>query len=81
MKYGLSQEVALTRDIPDNGLKKGDVATVVEHHPMPGGEDGYSLEVFNAVGDTIAVITVPESLIESLKEDEVFSARSIATGS
>jgi hypothetical protein len=54
---------------------------VVEHHPVPGGEDGYSLEVFNALGDTIAVITVPESSIESLTEDEVFSVRSFATGS
>ena len=81
MKYNLFEEVVLARDIPDKGLKKGDVATVVEHHPMPGEEDGYSLEVFNALGDTIAVVTVPESLIESLKEDEVFSVRSLATGS
>jgi hypothetical protein len=81
MKYNLYEEVVLARDIPEKSLKKGDVATVVEHHPMPGGEDGYSLEVFNAVGDTIAVIAVPESLIESLKEDEVFSVRSLATGS
>jgi hypothetical protein len=81
MKYNLFEEVVLARDIPGKGLKKGDVATVVDHHPAPGGEDGYSLEVFNALGDTIAVITVPESLIESLKEDEVFSVRSLATGS
>ena len=81
MKYNLLQEVALTRDIPEKGLKKGDVATVVEHYQVPGKEDGYSLEVFNALGDTIAVVTVPESLIEALKEDEVFSVRSLATGS
>jgi len=81
MRYELFEEVVLGNDIPEKGLKKGDVATVVEHHPMPGGEDGYSLEVFNALGDTIAVITVPESLIESLTEDEVFSVRPFATGS
>jgi hypothetical protein len=46
--------------------------------PDPG---GYSLEVFNALGDTIAVVTVPESLIEPLRENEVFSVRSFATGS
>jgi hypothetical protein len=80
-KYALSQEVVLTKDIPDKDLRKGDVATVVDHHPMPDRGDGYSLEVFNALGDTIAVITVPESLIESLKEDEVFSVRSLAMGS
>jgi hypothetical protein len=80
MKYELFEEVVLGQDIPENGLKKGDVATVVEYHPVPSGEDGYSLEVFNALGDTMAVITVPESLIESLTEDEVFSVRPFATG-
>jgi len=81
MKHSLFEEVVLGRDFPEKGLKKGDVATVVEYHPMSGAEDGYSLEVFNALGDTIAVITVPESVIESLREDEVFSVRSLATGS
>jgi hypothetical protein len=81
MKYNLFEEVVLKNDIPEKGLKKGDVATVVEHHPVPGGEDGYSLEIFNALGDTIAVITVPESSIESLTENEVFSVRPLATGS
>ncbi len=75
MTYKLFDEVVLTKDIPEKGLKKGDVATIVEHHPVSGGEDGYSLELFNALGDTIAVITLPESAIEPLTEDEVFSVR------
>ena len=79
MKFELFEEVVLNRDIPEKGLKKGDVATVVEHHPAVAGEEGYSLEVFNAVGDTMAVIVVPESSIESLTENEVFSVRSFAT--
>ena len=57
------------------------VRPVVERHERPGREDGYSLEVFNAVGDTIAVVAVPESRIEPLTENEVFSVRSRATGS
>ena len=39
-------------------------------------EDGYSLEVFNALGETIAVVTVAESEIQPLKENEVFSVQS-----
>lgn len=78
MTFKLYEEVVLTKDIPDKGLKKGDVATIVEHHPVSDGEDGYSLELFNALGDTIAVITVAESAIEPLKEDEIFSVRSFA---
>lgn len=75
MKYKLFEEIVLNRDVPGKNLKKGDVATIVEYHPVVGGEDGYSLEVFNALGDTIAVITVPESAIEPLTELEVFSVR------
>ena len=77
MKYKLFQEVVLLKDIPEKKLKKGDVATIVEHHPSNTSEDGYSLEVFNALGDTIAVVTVSESEIETLKENEVLSARSL----
>jgi hypothetical protein len=80
MNYKLFEEVVLRKDIHEKKLKKDDVATVVEFHPVSGGEDGYTLEVFNAVGDTIAVITVPESIIEPLTEDEIFSVRSLATG-
>jgi len=45
MKFQLYKQVALTRDIPEDGLRKGDVATVVDHHthPEPGGEDGYQV--------------------------------------
>ena len=77
MTYKLFEEVVLTKDIPEKGLKKGDVATIVEHHPVSDGEDGYSLELFNALGDTIAVIAVAESAIEPLTKDEIFSVRSI----
>ncbi|KAB2836057.1 MAG: DUF4926 domain-containing protein [Candidatus Brocadia sp.] len=72
------EEVVLLKDVPEKKLRKGDVATIVEHHPVSKGKDGYSLEVFNALGDTIAVITVPESAIEPLTEDEIFSVRSLA---
>lgn len=78
MKYKLFEEVILLEDIPQKGLKKGDVSTIIEHHPVPDGEDGYSLEVFNVLGDTIAVITLPESAIAPLTENEVFSVRPLA---
>ena len=80
MKYELFEEVVLRRDIPEKRLKRGDVTTVVECHPVSGGEDGYSLEVFNALGDTVAMVTVPESSIEPLTENEIFSVRLLATG-
>ena len=78
MTYRLFDEVVLTKDVPEKGLQKGDVVTIVEHHAVPDGEDGYSLELFNALGDTIAVITLPESAIAPLSENEVFSVRALA---
>ena len=78
MKYHLFQRIALVWDIPEEGLKQGDVATIVEHHPVANGEDGYSLEVFNALGSTVTVVTVPESALQPLSENEVLSVRSLA---
>ncbi|MEC4819986.1 MAG: DUF4926 domain-containing protein [Scytonema sp. PMC 1069.18] len=75
MKFELFTRVALCQDFPQYKLQQGDVATIVEHHPVPNDEDGYSLEVFNAVGNTIAVITVAESHIASLISNEVLQVR------
>ncbi|KHE91067.1 MAG: hypothetical protein SCABRO_03225 [Candidatus Scalindua brodae] len=49
----------------------------MDHHPVSNGEDGYSLEVFDVLGNTIAVITLPESSIEPLTENEIFNVRSL----
>ena len=78
MRLDLFKRVALKIDIPDQGLRKGDVATIVEHLPGKNGEDGYALEVFNAVGESIAVLTVPESAVEPLKADKIPSVRPLA---
>lgn len=64
-------------DFPEKKLARGDLATVVEYHAVQNGEDGYSLEVFNVLGDSIAVVTVPESSLAPLREDEVFNVRSL----
>jgi len=46
-----------------------------------GSQPRVRLEIFNAVGDTITVVTLPESQIEPLTEDEVLSVCSRTTGS
>ncbi len=79
MKYPLYEQVALAVDVPEFNLKKGDVATLVEAVPHPaGGDDGCVLEVFNALGASIAVVTVPESHLEPLRADEVLNVRHMA---
>jgi hypothetical protein len=79
MKFELFREVALTRDFPEHQLRAGDLATVVDFVPHPsGGEEGCVLEVFNAIGKTIAVITAPLSAIEPLGPDGILTVRSLA---
>ena len=79
MRFELYTDAALARDIPEHRLRRGDVVKVVDHHSSPNGESGYSIEVFNAIGETIAVTAVPESALEPLHKDEVLSVRALAT--
>jgi hypothetical protein len=76
MKVELYQDVSLTCDLPEHGLKVGDVAVLVDLVPHPsGGEEGCVLEVFNAVGESLTTIAVPISVVETLRSDEVLSVR------
>ncbi|NEO97193.1 MAG: DUF4926 domain-containing protein [Symploca sp. SIO2E9] len=78
----LYQRIILSRNFPEHNLKKGDVLTLIDYVPHPsGGEDGYILEVFNAVGESINVIAVPMSAVQFLKDDQILSVRSLAEAS
>jgi hypothetical protein len=78
VRFELYTDVALTRDIPEHRLRRGDVVKIVDYHPSSAGKNGYSIEVFNAIGDTIAVTAVPESALEPLHKGEVLSVRALA---
>ncbi|NMG08902.1 DUF4926 domain-containing protein [Brasilonema sp. UFV-L1] len=82
MTLELYKEVALTLDLSEYQLKAGDIATLIDFVPHPtGGENGCVLEVFNAVGESIAVVTVPVSAVEALRADEILTVRSLAQAS
>jgi hypothetical protein len=54
----------------------GDIVTLVDFVDHPeSNEKGCVLEIFNAVGESIDVITVPMSGIEPLSSDEILSIR------
>lgn len=76
MTLELFTEIALNRDIVEYHLKKGDVATLVDFvsHPQEG-EQGCILEIFNAVGESIAIVAVPISAIKPLSAKEVLTIR------
>ncbi len=75
----LYQRVSLAQDFAEYHLKKGDIATFIDIVPHPtGGEEGYILEIFNALGESINTVIVPKSAIHVLKSDEILSVRSLA---
>ncbi|WP_017296005.1 DUF4926 domain-containing protein [Geminocystis herdmanii] len=78
MDIELYQEIALNRDIPEHNLKKGDIATLIDfiEHPQEG-EKGCILEIFNPLGDSVKVVTVPISAIKILEADDVLTTRSL----
>lgn len=76
MNLTLHQRVVLKRDIAEHQLCAGDVAYLVDFVPHPaGGEQGCVVEVFNALGESLAVAVVPVSDVEPLAADEVLSVR------
>ncbi|HET9137141.1 MAG TPA: DUF4926 domain-containing protein [Candidatus Kapabacteria bacterium] len=76
MKYELFQQVSLVEDVPKHNLKVGDIGTIVDHFAKgENPEEGYALEFFNALGDTIGVVILPESNISPFTEDEILAVR------
>ena len=64
MAFELYTDVILTRDVAEDGLRAGDVGTVVERHALPGIRDeGYSVEFFDMTGNTVAVATLSASAL------------------
>src|SRR5262245_29034557 len=78
MAFELYTDVALARDIAELRLRRGDLVKILDHHVAPDGEEGYSIEVVNALGERSAVTAVPVSALEALRDDKVLSMRPLA---
>jgi hypothetical protein len=77
----LYQRVAVNRDIDEAHLKAGDVGWLIDYmRHSEGGEDGYVLEIYNALGESIGVVAVPVSAVEMLRADQILSVRALAGG-
>jgi len=73
----LYSRISLNRNFPEYSLQRGDIANFVDTVPDPNSlEDGYILEIFNALGESIDVVTVPKSAVSALNPNELPSARS-----
>ena len=68
MNLPLYSEAALSCDMPDQGLRRGDMVKLVDELRSPDGTRGYSVEVLNA---TFKVTAMPEWALEALRADEI----------
>ncbi|MDX1993430.1 MAG: DUF4926 domain-containing protein [bacterium] len=68
------ERVALQEDLPEHGLKAGDIATIVDIHQNG---KGYTLEFVSLGGKTIAIVTVFAAQVRPLEQDEVPHARKL----
>ena len=59
MNFALYSDVILLRDIPEEGLSIGDIGAVVDRHYVSGIKTGYSVEFFDMLGNTVAIVTLP----------------------
>jgi len=66
--------IVLVKDIPEKGLVEGDVGTVVHVYSN---EKAYEVEFVTAEGETIAVLTLEENDIRSIKNKEILHVRSL----
>ncbi|HLF24818.1 MAG TPA: DUF4926 domain-containing protein [Anaerolineae bacterium] len=66
--------VVLTTDLPEHGLKSGDIGTVVLVHRD---EAGYEVEFVTLDGETVAVVSVSADRVRSVGEKEIAHARTL----
>jgi len=67
--------VVLECDLPQHGLKRGDVGTIVLVH---GGGAGFEVEFTTLDGETVAVTTLDAKEIREVDGNEIAHARGLA---
>ena len=67
--------VVLTEDVPAEGLKAGDIGTVVHVHAEGA---GYEVEFMTLAGQTLAVVTVLAPQVRAITRRDVAHVRELA---
>jgi hypothetical protein len=73
MSIKLLDTVVLEKDIPDHGLRKGDLGTVVEVY----GSEGLEVEFVTGLGRTQAVVTLKTSDVRAIADRDILAVRSL----
>ena len=67
--------VILTCDLPEHGLKRGDLGTVVLAHAAK----GYEVEFMTLDGETLAVLSLSKDQLRPIGRREIAHARLVLT--
>lgn len=66
--------VVLTRDLPQHGLKRGDIGAVVHMHP---GGSSFEVEFVSGDGTTLALLTLANLDIRPISSQEILHVREL----
>jgi hypothetical protein len=69
------ENVVLTSDLPEQGLARGDIGTVVLVHQQG---KGYEVEFTTLDGETVAIVTLTADQVRPSKPREIAHARELS---
>jgi uncharacterized protein DUF4926 len=71
MRYRVLDTIVLDRDLPERGLRRGDLGAVVEVYEA----DGLEVEFVTASGRTAALVTLNAHDVRPVADDDLVSVR------
>jgi hypothetical protein len=74
--YKEFETVILRRDLPEHGLRSGDLGAVVQVY----GDDGIEVEFVTASGRTQALVTLKAQDVRSVTDEDLLSVRTLKRG-
>lgn len=74
MKHSLLDAVVLTRNLPQHGLRAGDLGAVVEVYEP----DGLEVEFVTAAGRTCALVTLESVDVRPVEDEDLVAVRTLA---
>lgn len=73
MTFKTLDTVVLVRDLPEHGLKTGDLGAVVEIYPP----DALDVEFVTASGRTAALLTLKTAELRSIRDSDLVAVRTV----
>ena len=74
MTYSVLDTVVLDRDLPEHGLKRGDLGAIVEIY----GPSAFEVEFVTASGRTGALLTLTEADVRQVADADLVAVRPFA---